>query len=211
LSPAWYGQSDDRNILEVTREHESREMSRSELASDPESWALKHLQISDDKVRRRLRYYGVTLSPPLYPKELAFPPLPLYDAQQPSEPVTMVSTDEAEYQVAQMASAAGHNPALPRRWLTTLLFDPGWGPHGKPSVFLSYPGVASAEAALIRKTLESRFHIVVLQDADIAHITEGAIERIVKAHALSVCGTRNPAVTVNRLSRHGCRSNTVSH
>lgn len=175
--------SDERNILEVTLEHESDELSRLDLAADPKGWAQRHLALDDATLRRWLRYFGVTLHPPLYPRELAFTPLPLYDAEDPPESVTVVSAPEAEQGVSQMASRAETDPEfLHKRWLTRLMFDSVWGMHGKPSVFLSYPSVASAEAAIIRKTLGARFQMVWLQDADVEHITEGAIDRIVQAH-----------------------------
>jgi len=174
---------DDRNILEVTLEHDSAEMSRHDLIADPKKWAATHLPTDDTSLAHRLRYYGVTLHPPLYPKDLKFEPLPLYDAQQIPEPVVMVTPEEAELDVLQMAQiAATKEDFTPRRWLTELLFDPGWGPHGKPSVFLSYPGAAALEGALIRKTLEKSFHVVELQNADVKMITQGAIDRIIQAH-----------------------------
>jgi hypothetical protein len=124
----------------------------------------------------------VTLQPPLYPKDLPFTPLALYDGGPPPDNVTIITPEEAEYDVMQMADRATDDDFGPRRWLTDLLFAADWGPQGKPSVFLSFPKGAASDAALIRKTLENRFHFVMLQDADVDRITEGAIERIVQAH-----------------------------
>jgi len=175
--------TDERNILEVTVEHESREMSRAALVEDSSMWALRHLDLEGDRVKEWLRYYRVALQPPLYPKDMPFSPVALYDGGTPPETVTIVTAERAEKDVQIMASrAATDDDFAPRRWLTNLMFAPEWGPQGKPSVFLSYPRGAATEAALVRQTLGSRFHYIVLQDADVEHITEGAIEKILQAH-----------------------------
>jgi len=175
--------TNDRNILEVTLEHEADEMSRRELAAEPSTWARKHLRLDGTRTKEWLRYYRVTLQPPLYPKELPFAPLPLYDSNPPPESVTMVTAERAERDVSQMASRADvDDDFIARRWLTNLLFAPEWRPQGKPSVFLSYPHVAADEVELIRRALQNRFRLVELQQADVEHITEGAIERIIQSH-----------------------------
>lgn len=175
--------SDERNILEVTLEHESQEMSREDLVTDPSTWALNNLRLEGDRVKEWLRYYRVTLEPPLYPKDMPFTPVALFDGAISPESITIVTASGAERDVQQMASrAATDDDFAPRRWLTSLIFAPEWGPQGKPTVFLSYPHAASTEAALIRQVLGNRFDFIVLQEGDVEHITEGAVARIVQAH-----------------------------
>lgn len=176
--------TDDRNILEVTVEHESQEMSRGALVDDPSTWALRHLNLDNEHVKDWMRYYRVTLQPPLYPKEMPFAGVALYDGGTPPEIVTIVTAERAEKDVQAMAArAAADDDFAPRRWLTDLIFAAEWGPQGKPSVFLSFPRAAASEAALVRQALGNRFNFIVLQDADgVERITEGAIERILQAH-----------------------------
>jgi len=175
--------TDERNILEVTLEHDSREMSREDLARDPAGWTRRHLRLYESHVKDWLRYYEVALHHPLYPRDSPFEPLPLYDVNvRPPHAVTVITPELAESDVAAMAVRAGKDDFKPRRWLTDLLFAEEWGPQGKPTVFLSFPKAAKRQVALIERRLESRFKFIKLQAADVEEITQGAIERIVQAH-----------------------------
>jgi len=176
--------TDERNILEVTLEHDSREMSREDLAGDPEGWARSHLRIYGSRVKDWLRYYEVALHHPLYPRDSPFKPLPLYDAAvQAPHAVTVITPEQAESDVVGMAAHVSEKDEFkPRHWLTDLLFAEEWGPQGKPTVFLSFPKAAKRQVALIEKRLGNRFQFIKLQDGDVEEVTQGAIERIVRAH-----------------------------
>jgi hypothetical protein len=171
----------ERNIFEVTLEHDTQDLPVEELA-DPATWAAKHLRLGGAQVEEWLKYYRATLESPRDTRG-SHHSVPLHSVGRRPDYVTVITADQAERDVLQMAARAVTDEAfVTRRWLTDLLFAPEWGPQGKPSVFLSYSRVAADEAALVRRTLEHRFHVVVLQDADIEHITEGAITRVIKSH-----------------------------
>lgn len=179
--------SDERNILEVTLEHQSRELSREDLDRDSSAWARAHLRLDDKDASLLLRHYEVILQAPLYPRSAQFSPAALFDeAQDPPELVTLISPEEAEDNLMKMAERAKNEPEFaPRRWLTDLLFAGDWGPTGKPSIFLSYSRSGADQAAAVISKLGDRFHFRVMQsdgDSESSHITGGSIERIVHAH-----------------------------
>lgn len=189
----------DRNIFEVTLEHDARNISHGKLGSDPVAWAHDHLRLDTAPVKDWLRYYRIALESPDHTREPPLDTQPLHDGHPPQHSVRMVTAEQAERDVLQMASRAGaDHDFIPRRWLTNLLFAPEWGPNGKPSIFLSYPRVAADDAALIQATLEQTFAVVALQDGDVEYITEGTIERIVQSHYF--VGVWHPETTTSGTS-----------
>lgn len=177
--------ADRKNILEATLRHDSVDCSRQELSLTPQKWAdrfLKQGQVGN--IKDWMRYYGVHLAPPVYPKAPGFEPVPLFDAKSKS-PVALavISGEQAELDLEEMARrAASEREFMARRWLTELLFAGDWSAGGKPSVFLSYPKSGSSEGEFLRESIDDLVHVRILQEADAGHITPGAIERIVHAH-----------------------------
>ncbi len=176
--------SETRNILEVTIEHDSRSLNRQELIIDPRIWARENLAIADDETVRRLRYFGVCIESPMYPSDKNFPKTALYErGGRGPQALEIMSSWAAEVDVETMQEKIDESPEYKSRtWLTNLVLAPEWGPEGKPSIFLSYPKAASAQAEVVKSLLWERFEILVLQDGDTETITQGAIDRICGAH-----------------------------
>ena len=171
-------QTDERNILEATLEHETDDLPASDLVRDPIAWVQQRLDIKGRV--DSLRYYEVHLESPMYPKKRRFQATPLYpENTHLLEEYFVITRESAEKDVANMRKRMHSAPDT--RWLIELLFAPEWGPTGKPSLFLSYPKSGAIQARAIMQALSNSFHIIELQEGNTKQgrgVTAESLERI---------------------------------